>query len=86
MCLVSRVSFEFCNARPISEDTPLHLSAQHGHLEICKLLVEYQADVNAKQNGRGPWGTAGSRFDTRPLFKQIRDSFFFFLNVVIVIV
>lgn len=79
MCLVSRVSFEFYNARPISGDTPLHLSAQHGHLEICKLLVEYQADVNAKQNGRGPWGTAGSRFDTPATYSsKFGIPFFFF--------
>jgi ankyrin repeat protein len=30
--------------------TALHWSSLQGHNEICKLLVECQADVNAKDN------------------------------------
>ena len=33
---------------------PLHLSAYHGHLETCRLLVEARADVQAKDNGSAP--------------------------------
>ena len=28
--------------------TALHLSSRDGHMEVCKLLVESEADVNAK--------------------------------------
>jgi hypothetical protein len=31
-----------------SQQTPLHLSAWFGHLEICRLLVESKADVAAR--------------------------------------
>lgn len=34
----------------MTRKTPLHLAAQHGHLEICKDLIESQADVNASDN------------------------------------
>ena len=30
--------------------TPLHLSAQKGHLEVARALIEAGADVNAKKN------------------------------------
>ncbi len=46
----------FCFARfdsrlLFSGGTALHRSSEAGHLEVCKLLVEYQADLNAKDNG-----------------------------------
>ena len=28
--------------------TPLHYSAAHGYLEVCRLLLQSGADVNAK--------------------------------------
>ncbi len=31
-----------------SGDTPLHLSAEQGHVEICRLLLQCNADVQAK--------------------------------------
>jgi hypothetical protein len=30
--------------------TPLHYSAQHGHTDVCRLLLENAADVNAKND------------------------------------
>jgi hypothetical protein len=33
--------------------TALHLSSCKGHAEVCKFLVDCQADVNAKDNSRG---------------------------------
>jgi ankyrin repeat protein len=31
-----------------SERTPLHWSAQYGHTDVCRLLLENAADVNAR--------------------------------------
>jgi len=31
-------------------DTPLHVAASHGHLEIINLLLEHNADVTLKNN------------------------------------
>lgn len=31
-------------------DTPLHVAASHGHLEITNLLLEHDADVTLKNN------------------------------------
>jgi ankyrin repeat protein len=31
-----------------SGDTPLHRSANHGHLEICRLLLQFDAHLEAK--------------------------------------
>jgi hypothetical protein len=31
-----------------SQDTPLHESARNGYLEICRLLLQCNADVKAK--------------------------------------
>jgi ankyrin repeat protein len=33
-----------------SQDTPLHESARNGHLEVCRLLLQSSADVEAKNN------------------------------------
>ena len=30
--------------------SPLHLSSEKGHLEVCKCLIAAQADVNAKDD------------------------------------
>ncbi len=34
-----------------SQWAPLHLCAAGGHLEVCRLLLEFSADVEAKNNG-----------------------------------
>ena len=31
-----------------SDVTPLHVSASQGHLEICRLLLQFNADLQAK--------------------------------------
>ena len=31
-----------------SQATPLHLSAYNGHTDVCRLLLENAADVNAR--------------------------------------
>jgi hypothetical protein len=55
---VLRFCFERCNSCLLfSGQTALHESSEAGHLEVCKLLIECQADVNAK----------GRRCDARPL-------------------
>lgn len=40
------------NDHDFNGDTPFHLATMNGHLEICKLLVSYGADVNI-QNANG---------------------------------
>jgi ankyrin repeat protein len=36
----------------IRERSPLHLSAENGRLEICRLLLQFfNADLQAKDNG-----------------------------------
>ncbi len=43
-----RFRFECCNSRLLfSGRTALHWSSMKGNVEVCKLLVESQADVNA---------------------------------------
>jgi FOG: Ankyrin repeat len=38
------------NARTDTQQTPLHLAAVAGHLNIVKILVMYKAKVNAKDS------------------------------------
>jgi hypothetical protein len=46
-----RFSFERCNSLLLfSEQTALHLCSWNDHVEVCKLLVEYEADVNRKDD------------------------------------
>ena len=37
-----------------SDETPLHISAQEGRLEMCRLLVESKADVAARDRCFSP--------------------------------
>ena len=43
LCLRNMILWLFC-----SWATPLFDSAKHGHLDICHLLLQCNADVNAK--------------------------------------
>ncbi len=53
-----RFCFERCNSRLLfSGYTALHISSDHGDVEVCKVLVEGQADLNVKDN----------KCDARPL-------------------
>ena len=55
------------NANPnvLSKDsgfTPLHFAAQEGHKEIVQLLIDYKADLNAKDSfGNSPLWRAGNK-------------------------
>lgn len=51
---------ESASGLPSASKTPLHLAARRGHLEICRLLVDSGADVNAET-------TEG----VRPLFESL---------------
>ena len=43
------------NAKENDGSTSLHWSAQNGHLEVTRALIEAEADVNAKtNNGSSP--------------------------------
>jgi hypothetical protein len=45
-----RFCFERCNSCLLfSGQTALHWSSKQGHVEVCKLLVESEADVNVKE-------------------------------------
>jgi len=42
--------------------TPLHFAAQYGHNEVCKILLEYKANVNAQgEQNRTPLHEAAQR-------------------------
>ncbi len=56
MLLETKAELRFCFPRCnscllFSGETALHLSSFYGHVEVCKLLVESQADVNVTDNG-----------------------------------
>jgi integrin-linked kinase len=40
------------NAVNMGEDTPLHLAAAHGHVDVVMLLIKAKSDINA-QNEHG---------------------------------
>jgi hypothetical protein len=42
------------NKRDRNECTPLHYSAAYGHLEVCRLLLQCNADVEAKRTNYNP--------------------------------
>ncbi len=47
---VSLLSTRFCP----SGQQPLHISAVNGHLDVSRLLIESQADIQAKDNRSAP--------------------------------
>jgi hypothetical protein len=44
----------YCNSFLHSGCQPLHNSAVNGCLEVCRLLIESQADIQAKANQYAP--------------------------------
>jgi ankyrin repeat protein len=36
------------NSKVVSGDTPLHVCAEHGHVETCRLLLQCNANASAK--------------------------------------
>ena len=40
------------NVKNVYGETPLHIAAHGGYLEICELLITKGADVNAKNDKR----------------------------------
>ena len=52
--LRSKIPFLFLTRFCSSGYQPLHQSAMNGRLEICRLLVEARADVQAKDNESAP--------------------------------
>jgi hypothetical protein len=42
-----------CRVPPCSQQTPLHLAAANGHIEICRALIESKADVAAISRCKG---------------------------------
>ena len=65
---VLRFCFERCNSCLLfSGRTALHLSSDKGDVEVCKLLVESQADVNAKDDEFD-----GAGCDARPLHMPLQ--------------
>lgn len=46
------ISLNFTNA---DKDTPLHLAARTGQLQLCQLLIQYGADALAR-NVKNRWG------------------------------
>ena len=46
------ISFNLTN---VDKDTPLHLAARTGHLQLCQLLIQYGADPLAR-NIKNRWG------------------------------
>ena len=35
-------------------ETPLHYAAKNGHISVVEYLVNYKADINAKNHSIGP--------------------------------
>ena len=52
-------------------NTPLHIAATDEDLDICKLFIEYGADVNAQnKNGDTPQSMNHENPDISDLFKK----------------
>ena len=43
---------KFIRLLSFSQDTPLQLSAANGHLEVCRLLLQCNADLEAIKGGK----------------------------------
>ena len=51
-------------------ETPLHIAAREGHIDIAELLINKGADVNAKNNyGKTPFDYAKNE-EIRQLLKR----------------
>ena len=46
--LIDNATIEEINYKDISEDTPLHLAAREGHIEVVSFLIEAGAEINTK--------------------------------------
>ena len=47
------------NAKTKYNNTPLHIAAQSGHLDVVKMLVQLGADTNARNNwSKSAWEDA----------------------------
>jgi len=51
------------NERRNNLETPLHLAARHGHLEIVKLLAVVGAKVNVRDDSRSTPLMRAAQFD-----------------------
>ncbi len=59
---VNRGNRDIVNLRDYHDRTPLHEAVELGNLEVCQLLVEYGADVNAaSKDGNRPIHGAGAK-------------------------
>ena len=53
-------------------ETPLHIAAREGHIDIAELLINKGADINAKNNyGKTPFDCAKNE-EIRQLLKEHR--------------
>jgi hypothetical protein len=55
LCLNQRMLNLFVVTVVISFQTPLHLSAQNGHIEACRVLLQSNADVDARDRTCKNW-------------------------------
>ena len=62
--LSDQISF-VCSDGFMKGDTPLHMAARNGNVDIAKMLLDAGADKEAKTpDGRTPYNVATARFKT----------------------